>query len=211
MVSSGIQRGFYFIWTIIKLNMFFLLFSLMGGILLGIGPSFQTMVDLLSEYGLDYQNMTISNYYINWKYNFRRSNLHFFIMEMLTILVVYNLFLSTQMKGLVWFIADIIMVFILLLIMVMYLYLVQYESKYDISTINLFKLSFISVFFNFFGFLKIILGIITIIFITWNFKGLLLFATFALIAIWSEFSTKEKREIISRKLEENEEAYKANF
>ena len=211
MVSSGIQRGFYLIWTIIKLNMFFLLFSLMGGILLGIGPSFQTMVDLLSEYGLDYQNMTLSNYYINWKYNFRRSNLHFFIMEMLTILVVYNLFLSTQMKGLVWFIADIIMVFILLLIMVMYLYLVQYESKYDISTINLFKLSFISVFFNFFGFLKIILGIITIIFITWNFKGLLLFATFALIAIWSEFSTKEKREIISRKLEENEEAYKANF
>ncbi|MDZ5560578.1 DUF624 domain-containing protein [Enterococcus cecorum] len=211
MVSSGIQRGFYFIWIIIKLNMFFLLFSLMGGILLGIGPSFQTMVDLLSEYGLDYQNMTLSNYYINWKYNFRRSNLHFFIMEMLTILVVYNLFLSTQMKGLVWFIADIIMVFILLLIMVMYLYLVQYESKYDISTINLFKLSFISVFFNFFGFLKIILGIITIIFITWNFKGLLLFATFALIAIWSEFSTKEKREIISRKLEENEEAYKANF
>ena len=186
--------------------MFFLLFSLMGGILLGIGPSFQTMVDLLSEYGLDYQNITLSNYYINWKYNFRRSNLHFFIMEMLTILVVYNLFLSTQMKGLVWFIADIIMVFVLLLIMVMYLYLVQYESKYDISTVNLFKLSFISVFFNFFGFLKIILGIITIIFITWN-----LFATFALIAIWSEFSTKEKREIISRKLEENEEAYKANF
>lgn len=207
MVSSGIQKVFYLIWTIIKLNLFFLLFSLMGGMLLGVGPSFQTMSDLLFEYGIDYQNITFRNYFDNWKNNFKKSNIHFWIITVFSFLVLYNLFLSAQMTGLIWFVVDIILIFILLLIMVTYLYLVQYESKYEISITNLFKLSFISVFINFATIIKITFGIITIIFITWNFKGLLLFGTFALIAVWSEVSTKEKRNMTSRKLEENEKAY----
>lgn len=62
MASTGIQRLFYVIWTIIKLNLYFLLFSLMGGVVFGIGPAFQTMNDLLTEQGINYQEITFKRF-----------------------------------------------------------------------------------------------------------------------------------------------------
>lgn len=70
MASTGIQRLFYVIWTIIKLNLYFLLFSLMGGVVFGIGPAFQTMNDLLTEQGINYQEITFKRFLSGWKKNF---------------------------------------------------------------------------------------------------------------------------------------------
>ena len=41
MESTGIQRLFYLSWTVIKLNLLFVLFSLAGGIIFGVGPALQ--------------------------------------------------------------------------------------------------------------------------------------------------------------------------
>ena len=66
MESTGIQRLFYLSWTVIKLNLLFVLFSLAGGIIFGVGPALQMMTDFILEEGMNYQAITVNvvNYYI---------------------------------------------------------------------------------------------------------------------------------------------------
>lgn len=200
MVSSGIQRLFYVVWMIIKLNLYFVLFTLIGGVLFGAGPAFQTMTDLLMEHGIDYQQVTFKGFMSQWRKNFKRSNVHFLLFAGISFFLGYNLYLSAQIQGLLWLVIDFVLVFVLLLLTVFYLYVTQYETKYEITHFNLFKLAFVSVFLNFSAFLKVLFGLISILVLTWFFKGLLLFATFALIAVWSGFATKDNRFMVARKL-----------
>lgn len=204
MVSSGIQRLFYVAWMVIKLNLYFVLFSLMGGILFGIGPAFQTMNDLLVEHGLDYQMITFKGFLSGWKANFKRGNLHFWLFAGFAFLLAYNLYLSVQIQGLLWVIIDFFLFFVLLLTCVLFLYVTLYQTSYEISTLNVIKLAFISVFLNFGTFLKILFGVVSILLVTWQFKGLLLFATFSLLVIWSGYATKDSRKLVEGKLATNE-------
>ncbi|MHC5373393.1 YesL family protein [Enterococcus sp. LJL120] len=200
MESSGIQRLFYVLWMIIKLNLYFILFSLMGGILLGVGPAFQTMNDLLAEHGLNYQEITFKKFLAGWKMNFKRGNQHFLLFFGIISLLSYNLYLSVQIQGLVWLVIDFALFFTILLVSVLFIYVTLYQTSYDISLLNVVKLAFVSVFLNFGTFLKILFGVVSILFITWLFKGLVLFATFALLIIWSGYATKESRTLVERKL-----------
>ena len=79
-----------------------------------------------------------------------------------------------------------------------------YEGSYFISTIDLMKLSFISIFLNLGVFFKVLFGVISIVALTWKMKGLLLFASFALIMMWCAYVTRKNRQFIDGKLEQNE-------
>lgn len=200
MESTGIQRLFYILWAIIKLNLYILVFTLAGGIVLGMGPAFQSANDVLLTSGMDYQNITFGKMVERFKANFKRSNGIFWIFAALLGIVAYNLFLASQIKGLLWFILSFVLFFAILLLLVVYLYAVQYETTYDISIGNLLKLAFISVFLNFGTFLKVLFGVISILVVTWFFKGLLLFATFSLFLVWSGYATKNIRQLVEGKL-----------
>ncbi len=67
MVSSGIQRLFYVAWSMIKLNLYFLVCTCIGGILFDIGPAFQALSDLLNEYGMSYQELTFKRFLLSLK------------------------------------------------------------------------------------------------------------------------------------------------
>lgn len=206
MESSGIQRLFYVIWTIIKLNLYFLLFSLCGGIVLGIGPSYQTLNDLLSEYGIDYQEFTLKHYWAGFKRNFVHGNRNFWIFAALLGICAYNLYLATQIKGLIWLIITFILIFVMLMLVILFGFVVQYETTYDISAFNLWKLAFFSLFLRLGTFIKILFGVASILFLTWLFKGLLVFGTFSLLAIWGGYATKDSRQLVDRKLDAHEVA-----
>lgn len=45
--SGGLVKAFRLIWAVIKLNLFFVLFTMMGAVLFGVGPAFQTISDLI--------------------------------------------------------------------------------------------------------------------------------------------------------------------
>lgn len=200
MVSSGIQRLFYVTWTIIKLNLFFVIGSFAGFGLLGIGPAFQATNDLLMTHGIDYEALTFRAFFQAWKANFKRSNCFFALFLASGALLGYNLYLAVQLTGLLWLLVTFLLVFALLLLSIAYLYGVLYESKYEMRLVDLIKLAFISVFLNFGQFLKVLFGIGSILLLTWYFKGLFLFATFSLILIFIGYATKDVRQIIDRKL-----------
>ena len=73
MESTGIQRLFYLSWTVIKLNLLFVLFSLAGGIIFGVGPALQMMTDFILEEGMNYQAITVKRAFESWKAHFKRS------------------------------------------------------------------------------------------------------------------------------------------
>lgn len=199
MVSSGIQRLFYVTWTIIKLNLFFVLGSLAGLGIFGIGPAFQATNDLLMAHGIDYEAITIRAFFKAWQANFKRSNYFFIVFLLSGGLLGYNLYLAVQFTGLVWMVVTFFLVFALLLLSIAYLYGVFYETKYEMTLHHLFKLALISVFLNFGQLLKILFGIASIFLLTWYFKGLFLFATFSLILIFTGYATKDVRQLVDQK------------
>lgn len=200
MVSSGIQRFFYVTWTIIKLNLLFIVGSLAGGIVLGIGPSFQTLNDLLQTHGIDYQELTVRAFFEQWKKNWVRGNQVFWIFALAWSFVGYNLYLSTQLLGLLWLMIDFILLIILMLLFVFYIYCIQYETNYETSLKEIIKLAFISLFLGGLSLVKMLFGLVSIVGLTWYFKGLFLFASFSLILIFAGYATKEVRELVDRKL-----------
>lgn len=200
MESSGLQRLFYVSWTIIKLNLFFVAGTFMGLIILGVGPSFQTMNDMIMEYGIDYTKMTWKKFFEGWKLNFKRGNIFFWIFLSSLLMLLYSLYISAQLQGLIWMIIDFILIFASIALVEFYIYLINYQTSYDASIFDIIKLSFVSLFFNFGTFIKLFFGIGSILVLTWYFKGLILFATFSLILIFAGYATKENRELVDGKL-----------
>jgi len=200
MVSSGLQRLFYVTWTIIKLNLFFVAGSFMGGIGLGIGPAFQTINDMMMTHGIDYQAMTWKGFFQGWQRNFKRSNLFFGVLVLSLFFVGYPLFLAVQITGLLWLMLAFLLFVVLLFLVEGYIYLVLYETMYEVSAKNLLKLAFISLFLSFRSFLKLLFGLVSILIITGYCKGLLVFATFSCLLLFAGYATKENRNFVDRKL-----------
>ncbi|EOT49403.1 MULTISPECIES: YesL family protein [Enterococcus] len=201
MVSSGIQRLFYVAWSMIKLNLYFLVCTCIGGIVFGIGPAFQALSDLLNEYGMSYQELTFKRFFTQFKLNFKIGNQSYWLATSFTLLLGYNLYLSIQLQGLIWLMIDLLLLTTLLLVNVTYLYMTLYQSTYEIPFSQLLKLAVISVFYHFATFLKVVIGLISIAILTWYFKGLAVFLSVTLVAVWSGYATKNIRQMIDGKLD----------
>ncbi|MFW7420345.1 YesL family protein [Vagococcus fluvialis] len=205
MLGTGLEKGFKTIWLIMKLNLFFHLFSLMGGYILGIGPSIQMVSDLFQESKFDYKEITFKRAFELWKSHFIRSNGQFLLFFGVFALLAYNLYISVQLVGLTWLIIDFILISAILFIYVAYQYVISYETNYEMPFLQVIKLACISVFFGFGTFWKLLLGAVVIIAVTWQMKGLILFATISLLIIWSVIATKKIRDVVNEKLGFSEE------
>ena len=200
MLGTGLEKGFNICWLIIKLNLFFHLFSLMGGYIFGVGPSIQMVSDLFQESKFDHKEITFRRAFELWKSHFIRSNSQFILFMIVFAVLSYNLYLSVQLVGLLWLIVDFILISAILFIYVAYQYIISYETNYDMPFLQVVKLASISVFFGFGTFWKLLIGAVVILAVTWQMKGLILFATISLLIIWSVIATKKIRDIIDEKL-----------
>lgn len=204
MISNGITKVFHGSWVIIKLNLFFWCLSLCGLLVLGVGPALQMISDLYQESGMDYQEITFKKAFASWKRNFKRSNISFWLFLFVEGGLLYNLYLSTQLLGLVWMMIDFLLITVSILLVIGYQYVIIYESQYEMPQKELLKLAFISIFYHFGTFWKMIFGLVSILVMTWSMKGLLIFATFSSITIWSIHASQVGRMAIAEKLTEYE-------
>jgi uncharacterized membrane protein YesL len=209
MLGSAMEKAFHTCWTIVKLNLFFVFFSLGGLVIAGTGPALQMAMDLFQEFGINSKEITFKRAYQSWKNNFKAGNINFYIFLVTTAVLAMNLYLSVQLQGLLWFMSLFILAFALVLTLVLYLYMTVYTSRYDMTFKNKLKLSFITTFMNFGTLVKLLFGLACILVFSWNMKGLLLFATVGLIVFWTAATTRHLISMIDEKLEgENEEESK---
>lgn len=201
MVGKALETLFIKVWVIVKLNLFFWLFSCCGLLVAGFGPALKTVNELFISYEFNYKEITLKEGWSDFKQNFSRGNILFYGTILLLAALAYNLFLSVQIQGLAFLMIDFLLVFAMLYAIVTFQYTLLLDSYYEIGLKNLLKLAFISTLANFTNFLKLALGLCMILFITWKFKGLILFGTFSMIQIWSFAATKSWRQTIDQRLE----------
>ncbi|MGX7245019.1 YesL family protein [Enterococcus quebecensis] len=200
MIGKALETLFIKIWVIVKLNLFFWLFSCCGLIVAGVGPALKTVNDLFVSHEFNYKDITLKEGWHYFKQNFVRGNLLFYGTVLLLAALAYNLFLSVQIQGLLFLAIDFLLVFAMIYGLVTFQYGLLLDSYYEIGLKNLLKLAFISTLSNFMNLLKIAIGVSLILFITWKFKGLILFGTFSMMQIWSYTATKAWRQTIDQRL-----------
>ncbi len=201
MVGKALETLFIKVWVIVKLNLFFWLFSCCGLIVAGVGPALKTVNELFVSHEFNYKEITLKDGWNTFKKNFVRGNLLFYGLGLLLSILAYNLFLSVQIQGIAFLMIDFLLVFAMIYGIVTYQYTLLLDSYYEIGLKNLLKLAFISTLSNFTNLLKIAIGVSLIVFITWKFKGLILFGTVSMIQIWSFTATKSWRQTIDQRLE----------
>ncbi|EME3566717.1 TPA: DUF624 domain-containing protein [Enterococcus faecium] len=204
MLGKVLEELFIRIWVVIKLTLYFWIYTFAGGIIFGLGAAWKTVNELFYLYGFEYKEITIKRGWNIYKRNFLRGNLLFSLFLSGTALLSYNLYLSVQIKGLIFLAIDFILLFALLCLFATYQHSMILDSEYTISVPNLLKLSFISVFSSFSSFLKIIIGSGIILGVTWQFKGLILFGVIGLLTVWNGTMTTHWREELDKQLESYE-------
>ena len=190
MVGKALETLFIKIWVIVKLNLFFWLFSCCGLIVAGVGPALKTVNELFVSHEFNYKDITLKEGWVSFKRNFIRGNIIFYALLLLLALLAYNLFLSVQIQGLSFLMIDFLLVFAMIYAAVTFQYSLLLDSYYEIGLKNLLKLAFISTLSNFTNLLKIAIGV-----------SVILFGTFSMIQIWSFIATKSWRQTIDQRLE----------
>jgi len=190
MVSRAVQQIFIKAYTVIKLNLLFWALSFCGGLVLGIGPSLLVINELYYDYGFQYGQMTWKTAWKLFKKNFNEGNKLFYAFAITAFLLSYSLYLSVQLQGLMFLIIDFLIAIVLLAVICIYAYTLNIKSGFDINALNSFKLACAHYFFNFFDNLKELFGIAIVLGITYKFSGLILFATFSLMMMYTQFVGK---------------------
>lgn len=200
-MGRALETIFIRVWVIMKLNLYFWLFSLAGGVILGIGPALKVISELFVVHGFEYKNITLKEGWQLFKHHFQRGNVLFLGFVMISAFLAYNLYLSLQVQGLLFLMIDFILLFALLYLFSTFMYVLIFDASYEISIGHLVRLGFTSSFSSFTTFLKMIIGSGVILGFTWEYKGLILFGLAAMLFIWNYLATKYWRTEIEGRLE----------
>ncbi|MEC3942443.1 YesL family protein [Enterococcus mundtii] len=201
MLGRALETVFIRVWVIMKLTLYFWGLAVCGGVVLGIGPAWKVVNEQFYLHGFEYKDITISKSWQMFKQSFVRGNQLFGLFSACLFLLSYNLYLSVQIQGILFLVVDFIILFSMLYVYVTYQYSMILDSGYQMTLRNLLKLSLISSFASFSTFLKIILGSGLILWVTWNYKGLILFGLIGLLTVWNGTITKQWRENLDLQLE----------
>ena len=191
MIGKALETFFIRIWVIVKLTLFFWILTATGLIVAGIGPALKVITILYLSYDFDYKSITL-----------REAFLIFWIYTAILILLSYNLYLSVQISGLLFLVVDFILFFALIFVIIAFEYALLIDSQFEISIKNLIGLSFISNFVNFMTYLKLLVGLVLILALTYQFKGLILFGMIGLLQVYCVAVTKDWRNHVEEQLAE---------
>ncbi|MFC6164053.1 DUF624 domain-containing protein [Lactiplantibacillus dongliensis] len=191
MISTGLQKAFIRSYTIIKLSLLFWLFSFAGGGLFGIGPALLMISDLYHHNGWRYQLDTVKAATNLFKRYFKAGNVYFYSGAVLLGLLLMNLWLAVQLRGIGFLILDFVLIFAILLFSCVFNNLIILAGAYQAKPRDLLKLAVMQFFSNFFNVLKTIGGYGIIVVVTYKFPGLILFGTVPLVLIWTTFISRQ--------------------
>lgn len=189
------------VYIMMKLSLMFWAMTFMGGVVLGVGPALMAVMEMFVEYEWDHAGMKWSGLGYRFKDNFKLGNAVFYSNLVLTAIIGYNLYLAIQVKGILFMFIQFLLIVALILNALMYLYATVIHAHFDIAYKNLMKLSFISVFANMSKVLRILLTTALIGFITYKYKGLILFITVGLFVIMSIKATQSWMLVIEDQIE----------
>lgn len=190
VLGRGINQFFTKVFVILILNLMFWLYTLLGLVVLGIGPALRVISELFAAHEWAFGDYHMAEAWQLFKQYFRLANGHFWLFGALAALLSYSLYLSTQLPwGFVVFIQFII-IFAILLTIVAGLFTLALESHYEVQLKLAIKLAVGQFFHNFMQLLVFVMGLLAIVMITVKIPGLIPFVSVAAAVIWTHLSSQ---------------------
>ena len=183
IMGTYVSDFFDRIYVLIKLSLMFWIMTMMGGVVLGIGPAFSSVVQLYTDHEWTHRDMRWKQIGTLFVSNFKRGNMIFYTYFLIIAVLAYNMNLAVQIRGIAILFDQFLIAAAFVLTVCAYLYAVLIDNNFEISYKNLLKLSAIAVMGNFFSVLKLLLAMIVVGFITSKYMGLLPFLTIGMITV----------------------------
>ena len=200
MIASVMQNVFVKIWVIMMLSMLFWGLTLMGGVLLGIGPAFRTITEVFMDNRYEYRAYHLKDIFKTYKRYFKEANLHFYLFFGVFFVLAYNLYLSTQIKTNWILFVQFILVFALILTFVTAAFTLDLLSRYDTNLKAALKLAVGHFFFDFKDLLLYLVGILILGLVTKFWPGFILFITISAFVVWTDWSSRKWHQKIDQML-----------
>jgi uncharacterized membrane protein YesL len=182
-ISSAFNKISIGIMRVVYLNILWILFSLVGLILFGVGPSFIALFIVLRKMiRKDNQTSIFSAYFSAFKSNFLKGNLFFYFYSLLACILYFDLRYFGQIDGILYdFVTSVFFIFSFLLFLA-FCYIGPAFSHYKMSLFEYIKVSFIMPFIIPLESFFILLGLILCIILFTILPGLLPFLCISLPA-----------------------------
>ncbi|MDU1846576.1 MAG: DUF624 domain-containing protein [Niallia nealsonii] len=200
MIASLLTTFFNRFYVVLKLNLYFWLLTIMGGIIFGIGPAFLSIAKLFLEFRWNHQELSWKNVFSTFKASFKRGNFFFGGFLILGVILSYNLYFSLQINHLIFLIIDFLLIFALFLMVISFLFALFIESQYEATVKDVWKLSLLLSFMDFWTLIKLGGLLIGVSVLTYYNPALILFGSISLFIILASFISNKLFARLSQKL-----------
>lgn len=178
-MDKKINKLFQSVYRMIKVNALFVLLSLSGLVVFGVGPALISVKEVNSFYFEKNEKLTLDTLYREHFFtNFIKGNILFYAWFFIMTLICYNIFLGVQVKSIVMLGIVLFLIVLCAFVMVFGYFLFEIASKYDISIKDNFKLSLFKLLSSLVTTVKLLVITVFVVYISTLYKGLFLFLTF---------------------------------
>lgn len=204
MLGQQMQVVFNRVFVMMIINVYFLIYSLAGLIIFGIGPAFRAVSELYLDGGDDFRKYSFKRGFGYFKKYFVQANIHALSMILILGFLAYNFYLALQIKFGWMIVVEFLIIAAFILIYGIGIFTWLALTRFDISYKNALKLSVMQFFSNF-GRLLLFVGLnIGLIFATAKWPGLILFLSFGIFVVLNTWISKDWFTKVDDMLAENE-------
>lgn len=190
MVGTILNDVFERVYLTIKLSLMFWGMTLSGLVVFGIGPAISVVNALFAQHEFKWQEITWLSMWSKYKEEFVIGNKIFWTYSLIALVLAYNLYLAIQIKHFVFFVISFVLIILIVFLMIMMIFAFINHTFFELKLSLLHKLSFGSIFSNFFLNIKIVIIAGLLIALALQFKGLILFVIPGLAIIIYQKSLK---------------------
>lgn len=185
-MQDKLNKLFKLIYNVLKLNALFILLSISGLIVFGVGPAILSVIEVHRFYIQKNRRLSIKQIYQeHFLKQLKDGNILFYSWFLGLLVFGYNLYLGLQIQHIFVIFVVLFLVFILLFWLVFFYYLFEIKAKYEINIVDNYKLAFYSFTYALSPVVKLIILTVLVWLISYYYKGWLLFLTFGILFVFS--------------------------
>lgn len=126
MAGDLLNKFFIRSYILLKANFMFMLLTLAGGLFLGAGPALFTILSLFSDFGWERKGYQWKTAWQIYRANFRRINRFAVGHQLVSLLLLLNLYLAVSLKGFLFFSISLLILFLFVIWQFIWVYYIFY-------------------------------------------------------------------------------------
>ncbi|KRM24191.1 YesL family protein [Latilactobacillus graminis] len=187
MIGQATQTIFTRVYVLFLMTIYFWFFTLLGLVVFGIGPALHVVTELFMENQWASQRYRFKSSWQLFKQDFWHVNRNAWVFIGVILILMYNLYLSTQLNYAWMVMVQFLIIFGITLTFCVGIFTLLLRARYEVSMYNAVKLAFAQFFSSFYQLLFFITATIAIVLAAKKWPGLILFflpGTYVVLADW---------------------------